>query len=69
MSMHPSYPSSIAYTTTRRAVVYTRWKNLHKTASMDVGAIGFHDRSKVRKVRVTKDNAIVNRITKTKEVG
>lgn len=48
-------------------VVYTRWKNLHKTSSMEVGAIGFHDRSKIRKMIVVKDNAIVNRISKTKE--
>ena len=34
---------------------------------MEVGAIGYHDRSKVRKIRVTKDNSIVNRINRTKE--
>lgn len=48
--------------------VYTRWRNLHKTRDMEVGAIGFHDRSKVKRIRVEKDNAIVNRINKTKEV-
>ena len=49
-------------------VVYTRWRNLHKTASMEAGAIGFHDESKRRIIRVVKNNAVVNRITKTKQV-
>jgi hypothetical protein len=49
-------------------VIYTRWRNLHKTRDMEVGAIGFHDRSKVKRIRVEKDNAIVNRINKTKEI-
>lgn len=25
-------------------VIYTRWRNLNKTSSMEVGSIGFHDR-------------------------
>jgi hypothetical protein len=49
-------------------VVYTRWRNLHKTSSMEVGAIGFHDRSKVKSIRVIKDNAIVNALNRTKQV-
>lgn len=49
-------------------VIYTRWRNLHKTSDMQVGAIGYHDRSKVKSVRVVKDNTIVNRINRTKEV-
>jgi hypothetical protein len=28
-------------------VVYTRWRNLKKTKSMEAGQIGFHDPSKV----------------------
>ena len=48
--------------------VYTRWRNLKKTADMDVGAIGFHDSSKVKKVRIEKDAVIVKQINKTKEV-
>lgn len=48
-------------------VIYTRWRNLHKTSDMEVGAIGFHDPSKVREIRVTKENAIVNALNKTKE--
>lgn len=34
---------------------------------MEVGAIGYHDRSKVKRMHVEKDNEIVKRITKTKE--
>ena len=40
---------------------------MHKTSDMETGQIGFHDRSKVKKIRVVKDNAIVNKISKTKE--
>jgi hypothetical protein len=29
-------------------VVYTRWRNLKKTKSMEVGQVGFQDASKVR---------------------
>ena len=49
-------------------VIYTRWRNLHKTSSIEVGAIGFHDRSKVKEIRVTKDNSIVNALNRTKQV-
>jgi hypothetical protein len=48
-------------------VIYTRWRNLHKTSNMEVGAIGFHDRSKVKSMRVEKNNAIVNRLNKTRD--
>lgn len=47
-------------------VVYTSWANLQKTSDMEVGQIGYHDRSKVKKIRLVKDNAIVNRLNKTK---
>ncbi|CAG0880243.1 unnamed protein product [Cyprideis torosa] len=48
-------------------VVYTRWANLHKTQSMDVGQVGFKNDKEVRKVRVEKRiNEIVNRLNKTK---
>uniref|UniRef100_A0A6N2L3V4 NFACT RNA-binding domain-containing protein n=1 Tax=Salix viminalis TaxID=40686 RepID=A0A6N2L3V4_SALVM len=43
-------------------VVYTPWANLKKTASMDVGQVGFHN-SKMWKRRI---NEIVNRLNKTK---
>ena len=48
-------------------VVYTLWSNLQKTADMEVGQIGYHDRHAVKKVKVVKNNSIVNRISKTKE--
>lgn len=49
-------------------VIYTRWRNLNKTSSMEVGAIGFHDRTKVKKLRVVKENSIVNALNRTKQV-
>lgn len=49
-------------------VVYTMWGNLKKTASMDVGQVGFHNDKEVKKVRVEKRiNEIVNRLNKTKK--
>ncbi|XP_022982049.1 coiled-coil domain-containing protein 25 [Cucurbita maxima] len=48
-------------------VVYTSWANLKKTASMDVGQVGFHNPKMVRTVRVEKRiNDIVNRLNRTK---
>ncbi|KAG7037592.1 Coiled-coil domain-containing protein 25 [Cucurbita argyrosperma subsp. argyrosperma] len=48
-------------------VVYTPWANLKKTASMDVGQVGFHNPKMVRTVRVEKRiNDIVNRLNRTK---
>jgi len=50
-------------------IVYTMWSNLKKTASMDVGQVGFHSDRGVRKIRVEKKiNEIVNRLNKTKVV-
>lgn len=48
-------------------VVYTPWSNLKKTASMEVGQVGFYNSKMVRTVRVEKRiNDIVNRLNKTK---
>ncbi|KAI4380160.1 hypothetical protein MLD38_006381 [Melastoma candidum] len=48
-------------------VVYTPWANLKKTASMDVGQVGFYNSKMVRTVRVEKRiNEIVNRLNRTK---
>ncbi|GAA0147091.1 hypothetical protein LIER_36450 [Lithospermum erythrorhizon] len=48
-------------------VVYTPWTNLKKTASMDVGQVGFHNQKMVRTVKVEKRmNDIINRLNKTK---
>ncbi|MCL4126618.1 UNVERIFIED_CONTAM: hypothetical protein GTU68_060757 [Idotea baltica] len=49
-------------------VVYTLWSNLRKTASMDVGQVGFYKEKEVYKVHLEKrTNEIVNRLNKTKE--
>jgi len=48
-------------------VVYTRWRNLNKTNDMEVGSIGYHDKTKVKRIKVEKDQTIVNKINKTKE--
>lgn len=47
-------------------VVYTRWRNLKKTNDMEIGAIGYHDKSKVRRIKVEKNKEIINIINKTK---
>lgn len=41
---------------------------MKKTASMEVGAIGYHDNSKVNSLWVVKDKETVKRLDKTKEV-
>lgn len=47
-------------------VTYTPWSNLHKTAGMETGAIGFHDENMKRKVKnVERDKEVVKAITKT----
>jgi hypothetical protein len=43
-------------------------RNLLKTASMEVGQVSYHDKTKVKRMRVEKDNAIVNNLNRTKEV-
>lgn len=48
-------------------VVYTRWKNLKKTATMVDGQVGFHRPANVKRVEVEKNNAIVKDLEKTKE--
>ncbi|CAN6540069.1 unnamed protein product [Malus baccata var. baccata] len=48
-------------------VVYTPWSNLKKSASMDVGQVGFYNSKNVRTVRVEKRiNEVVNRLNRTK---
>ena len=47
-------------------VIYTRWRNLNKTSDMEVGAIGFHNRDNLRKLRIVKNNTLVNLLNKTK---
>ncbi|KAG6008138.1 Coiled-coil domain-containing protein 25 [Claviceps maximensis] len=48
-------------------VIYTPWSNLKKDGSMDVGQVSFKDARKVKRVLVpARENAIVNRLNKTK---
>lgn len=48
-------------------VIYTPWANLRKTGAMATGQVSFFDSKKVKRVYVEKrDNAIVNRLNKTK---
>lgn len=48
-------------------VVYTRWKNLKKTANMVEGQVGFFRPENVKRIQVEKDNAIVKQLEKSKE--
>ncbi|KAF2862731.1 putative coiled-coil protein [Piedraia hortae CBS 480.64] len=48
-------------------VIYTPWSNLKKTGDMVTGQVGFKNDRLVKKVLVSKrENAIVNRLNKTK---
>ncbi|OWZ67234.1 hypothetical protein AYX14_00328 [Cryptococcus neoformans] len=48
-------------------IIYTPFTNLKKTGDMPVGQVSFHSDKKVKRTHVsTRDNAIVNRLNKTK---
>jgi hypothetical protein len=48
-------------------VIYTPWSNLKKSGNMATGQVGFKSDKMVRRVYVEKrENAIVNRLNKTK---
>ncbi|ETS78767.1 hypothetical protein PFICI_08620 [Pestalotiopsis fici W106-1] len=48
-------------------IIYTPWSNLKKDGSMAVGQVSFKDPRKVKRVLVaTRENAIINRLNKTK---
>ncbi|TFK40491.1 DUF814-domain-containing protein [Crucibulum laeve] len=48
-------------------IIYTPGDNLKKTGDMAVGQVSFHNDKKVKRVHViTRQNAIVNRLNKTK---
>jgi len=50
-------------------VIYTPWDNLKKTGDMATGQVAFHKDSRVKKIHIaTRDNAIINRLNKTKVV-
>lgn len=42
------------------------WRNLLKTSDMEVGAISYHDRSKVKRVKVEKNTELIKTLNKTK---
>mmetsp|Transcript_4411 Transcript_4411/g.7629 ORF Transcript_4411/g.7629 Transcript_4411/m.7629 type:complete len:213 (-) Transcript_4411:59-697(-) len=48
-------------------IVYTRWKNLKKTASMVDGQVGFHRPENVRRCKIAKNNTIVRQLEKSKD--
>jgi hypothetical protein len=49
-------------------VIYTPWRNLHKTKGMEAGQVGFKKEKEVKKIYIeTRVNAIINRLNKTKE--
>jgi RNase adaptor protein for sRNA GlmZ degradation len=48
-------------------IIYTPSSNLKKTSDMETGQVAFHKNKMVKKVHVeTRQNAIVNRLNKTK---
>ena len=47
-------------------VIYTRWKNLKKTADMVAGAVSYHRPDNVKRMSVEKNNPIVRQIEKTR---
>ncbi|KAF8993498.1 hypothetical protein BDQ17DRAFT_1331667 [Cyathus striatus] len=48
-------------------IIYTPGDNLKKTGDMAVGQVSFHNDKKVKRVHIaTRQNAIVNRLNKTK---
>jgi hypothetical protein len=48
-------------------VIYTPWSNLKKSGNMATGQVGFKDQKLVKRLYVEKrENAIVNRLNKTK---
>lgn len=50
-------------------IIYTPSSNLKKDGSMDTGQVSFHKSQNVRKILVkTRENVIINRLNKTKEV-
>ncbi|KAK1832675.1 coiled-coil domain-containing protein 25 [Podospora conica] len=49
-------------------IIYTPWSNLKKDGSMAVGQVSFKDNKKVKRLIIPqRENAIVNRLNKTKE--
>ncbi|KND00765.1 uncharacterized protein SPPG_03878 [Spizellomyces punctatus DAOM BR117] len=48
-------------------IIYTPWSNLKKTPGMETGQVTFHRNNMVKRIHVKeRENAIVNRLNKTK---
>lgn len=47
-------------------IVYTRWKNLKKTADMVDGQVGYHRPENVRRAKTEKNTTIVRQLEKSK---
>ncbi|ORY39083.1 hypothetical protein BCR33DRAFT_720332 [Rhizoclosmatium globosum] len=51
-----------------QTILYTPWSNLKKTGGMETGQVTFHKTNLVKKVFIReRENAVVNRLNKTKE--
>lgn len=51
------------------AIIYTPWSNIKKQGDMAIGAVSFHNDQRVRRTNVKdRENAVVNRLNKTKRV-
>jgi hypothetical protein len=50
-----------------QTIIYTPWRNIKKTGDMAIGTVTFHNERVVKRHHViARDNAIVNRLNKTK---
>lgn len=50
-------------------IIYSPWANIKKQGDMEVGAVSFHNDRRVKRTLVKeRENAIVNRLNKTKRV-
>ena len=50
------------------SVCYTPWENLKKTASMEIGAVGYKKEENVKLAHgITKNSEVLKRLNKTKE--
>ena len=61
-------PNQLLATANEQSLCPAIRRNLLKTAGMEVGQVSYHDKTKVKRMRVEKDNAIVNNLNRTKEV-
>lgn len=63
------YDNSKGNKRTTATVIYTPHSNLKKTGDMATGSVSFHNDRLVKRIYVgARDNAVVNRLNKTKVV-